>query len=322
MKGLYLYLYLFSLFLYGEGLPVKSAGQLDGILTAKGDAWVEVKEDKGLTDRYLAKWEGGSPVRGGGFDQNSLALFKTLVVGNRVRLEWFWDGHLRVATIKSLKPFKKSGIFNGTLIKKGDKWIDVENQDTLTPWRFYVRWVGGLPEAGGGYHSKTLKFFDNFEESDLIRFAWSYDYRPRIEHFIKEKEEIIPFYEGKSLAVPQKMPQPVRPSSNPFDQVPSTNPFDQVVPTPSTNPFDQVAPKSGTINPFEQLAEPAMTNPFDSAPPTSGNPFDQSAGNSSMKAGEKKNDNPFDSVPAPKEKEVNPFENVPLPGNPFDAVEQ
>ena len=304
MKGLYLYLYLFSFSLFGEGLPVKSAGQLEGILTAKGDAWVEVKEDKGLTDRYLAMWVGGSPVRGGGFDHNALTHFKTLVVGNRVRLEWFWDGHLRVATIKSLKPFKKSGIFNGTLIKKGDKWIDVENQETLTPWRFYVRWVGGLPEAGGGYHSKTLKFFDDFEESDLIRFAWSYDYRPRIEHFIKEKEEIIPFYEGKSLAVPQQIPQPVGPSPNPFDQAPNTNPFDQLSPAPAANPFDQVA-------------EPAMTNPFDSAPSTSGNPFDEAAGNSSKKV-----DNPFDSQPAPEKKEVNPFEDVPLPGNPFDAVEQ
>ena len=317
MKGLYLYLYLFSFFLFGEGIPVKHAGELEGILTAKGDAWVEIKEDKGLTDRYLATWEGGSPVRGGGFDHHALTLFKTLVVGNRVHLEWFWDGHLRVASIKSLTPFKKSGIFNGTLIKKGDKWIDVENQDTLTPWRFYVRWVGGLPEAGGGYHSKTLKFFDDFEESDLVRFAWSYDYRPRIEHFIKEKEEIIPFYEGKSLAVPQPLPQPVGPSPNPFDQAPSTNPFDQLSPAPAANPFDQVAPPPSSVNPFDQVAEPAMSNPFDSAPSTPSNPFDEAAGNSSNKV-----DNPFESQPAPEKKEVNPFEDVPLPGNPFDAVEQ
>ena len=47
---------------------IKKAGNLKGILNAKGDAWIEVKEDQGLLERYLAPWQGGSPARGGGFD--------------------------------------------------------------------------------------------------------------------------------------------------------------------------------------------------------------------------------------------------------------
>ena len=65
---------------------IKKAGNLKGILNAKGDAWIEVKEDQGLLERYLAPWQGGSPARGGGFDLKTLGVFKELVVGNRVRV--------------------------------------------------------------------------------------------------------------------------------------------------------------------------------------------------------------------------------------------
>ena len=39
---------------------------------------------------------------------------------------------------------------NGTLVQKGDRWIDVESEESFVPWRFYAKWVGGMPEAGGG----------------------------------------------------------------------------------------------------------------------------------------------------------------------------
>ena len=147
----------------------------------------------------------------------------------RVFLDWFWDGHLRVKKIKHIRPFKTTGVFNGILIKKGDKWIDVENEENLTPWRFYARWKGGLPEDGGEYNPKTLEFFDNFEIDDPVRFVWSYDYRPRIDRFIEQEEDdvFVPFYEGKSIPDSPSTPQPAPPVVNPFDQSPKTNPFDQ-----------------------------------------------------------------------------------------------
>jgi hypothetical protein len=318
MKVVYLYFFLLIPTLLGD-IPIKKAGELKGILSSKGDAWVEVIEDDGLLNRYLAEWEGGSPSRGGGFHLKSLEKFKELVVGNRVYLDWFWDGHLRVKKIKHIKPFKTAGVFNGVLIKKGDKWIDVEHEENLTTWRFYARWKGGLPEDGGAYHPKTLEFLKNFEINDPVSFLWSYDYRPRIERFIEqEKDDVfIPFYEGKSAPAFPQTPEFPTPATNPFDQAPETNPFDQV--KPASNPFDQL-PNS---NPFDQL--PAARNPFEQSTITPANPFDTTspkAGNPFDNLSDSKNSsgNPFDHVPKEKTKEVNPFENMPLPGNPFDAI--
>ena len=306
-----------SLSLWGGNLLIKKSGELRGILTAKGEAWIEVKEDNGLLERYLAPWLGGSPARGGGFDLNMLEIFKDLIVGNRVYLNWFWDGHLRVLKVKNLKPLKKSGFFHGTLINKGDKWIDVEDIENNTPWRFYAKWVGGLPEHGGSYHSETLEFFEVFEVSTPVHFIWSYDHRPRIDRFIEQEEDVfVPFYIGKPpLGSPSKI-QSIRPILNPLNSVspsPTVNPFDQL---PSTNPFDQ-APKLIPVNPFE-VTPPPTQNPFESASPKASSPF-EAVGKKEQESQAFPKSNPFEQVPKPKQ-EGNPFENLPLPGNPFEAT--
>ena len=302
---------------------IKKAGNLKGILNAKGDAWIEVKEDQGLLERYLAPWQGGSPARGGGFDLKTLGVFKELVVGNRVRLDWFWDGHLRVRSIKIINPFKRNGVMNGILVQKGDRWIDVESEDSFLPWRFYPKWVGGMPESGGGYNPTTLAFFDKFDVNEPVRIVWSYDHRPRIERFIEQEIEdvFVPFYEGKTIPVGVINSQSVRPSVNPFDQAvpaPQANPFDQAVPAPQANPFDQAVP-APQANPFDQVPNSSPFNPFDSPSLPSSNPFDET-GNSKQQPKSPLSNNPFDNVPAPAGKQSNPFENVPLPGNPFDAL--
>jgi hypothetical protein len=297
-------LLLFSSSLGGQGLLIKKSGVLEGILSAKGEAWIDVREDGGLLDRYLAPWSGESPARGGGFDLKTLGEFKELIVGNRVYLDWFWDGHLRVRKVREIKPSQKAGFFTGMLINKGDKWIEVEGTDNPTPWRFYARWVGGLPEEGGRYHSRTLEFFGNFEISNQVRFYWTYDHRPRIERFIEQEDDtFIPFYYGKTVPGSTNGIPPVSPVVNPFDQVsPATpvNPFDQL---PAGKP-NQALPNP-SANPFEQVLPSVPGNPFDSALPS--NPMPRDA-------------NPF--VSPPEAKELNPFEDVPLPGNPFDTIPQ
>ena len=331
MKFLHISFLFISLSLWGDELLIIKSGYLEGILAAKGDAWIEVKEGNRLAERYLAPWHGGSPARGGGFDLKMLQVFQDLIVGNRVYLDWFWDGHLRARKVKHIKPFKRSGIFNGTLIGKGDKWIDVKNEDSQILWRFYAKWLGGLPDEGGGYHPKTLEFFDNFELSDPVRFKWSYDYRPRIDRFIEQEDDdvFVPFYEGKTIPIGSTQFQPASPvrnpfdqvdpasGTNPFDQLPARNPFDQIVPASTNNPFDQL-PKPTPINPFEASPNSGV-NPFDSTSPKAGNPFegvDKQKGNTQPS----EKNNPFDNAPKPKDGEVNPFDNVPLPGNPFDVV--
>jgi hypothetical protein len=218
-----------------------------------------------------------------------------LVVGNRVSLSWYWDGHLRVRKVKVLKPALKNGVFAGYLLEKGDNWFDARTEPGKTPWRFYARWVGGMPEDGGGYDTEKFGFLDDANPNLPIRFSWSYDFRPRIDEFIDEGEDedaFVPFYEGKTLSRPYlKNPTPSAPNFNPFDQTtPGGNPFDTVNP-PVSNPFDQTKPGG---NPFDSTEKPeqkpAPGNPFDSAPPS--------------------------------EPPANPFDNVTLPGNPFDTLEK
>ena len=52
---------IFSLFLGLQLLstPIRKNGDLSGILESKGEAWVEIKEDSGFRNRYLAPWHGG-----------------------------------------------------------------------------------------------------------------------------------------------------------------------------------------------------------------------------------------------------------------------
>ena len=308
----------FACSLFGSQFPIKKSGDLLGILTSKGQAWIEVKEDDGFNYRYLAPWRGGSPTNGGGFDPKMIGRIGDLVVGNRVSLSWYWDGHLRVHKVKVIKPLLKNGVFAGYLLEKGDNWFDARTESGKTPWRFYARWVGGMPEDGGGYDTEKIGFLDDANPNLPIRFSWSYDFRPRIDEFIDEGEDeeaFVPFYEGKKLLRPSylKNPSPSAPNFNPFDQAkPGGNPFDSVNPPPASNPFDQAKPGG---NPFDSV-NPPPSNPFDQAQP-GGNPFD------AVEKPEQKPipANPFDSAP-PSEPPANPFDNVDLPGNPFDTLEK
>ena len=284
-------------------------GTLRGILTSKGEAWVEVKDDNGYLHRYLAPWNGDAPSKGGGFDAETLELIEELVVGNRVNLAWFWDGHLRLAAVEHEIPKDMGGVFEGYVLEVGDRWIDAQNKEEGKPWRFYLRWNGGYPENGGGYDLTVLDKLKNHQPTNPIRFQWSFDLRPRIDQVLTFEElERRAFYDldevppWLALPTPFEIKKPPKPDLiNPFDQVSSpsgANPFDSV-PAATDNPFDSV-PSS---NPFEQSEKKAAPiNPFDSA--TQKKPQNPT--------------NPFDSVE--DKKPDNPFENLPLPNNPFDAT--
>jgi hypothetical protein len=286
-------------------------GLVRGILNAKGEAWVEVKNDNGYLYRYLAPWHGDGPSKGGGFDPATLSCIKQLVVGNRVNVTWFWDGHLRLISVEHEMPEEKGGIFEGYVLEVGDRWIDAQNKDEGKPRRFYLKWNGGYPENGGGYDHEVLEELKNHEPTNPIRFHWSFDLRPRIDRVLTfEEVERRAFYDLDEvppwLALPtpfeiEKLPK--RDVLNPFDAVaapPGGNPFDSV-PSKNANPFDSVP----TANPFEHADKKASpVNPFDATskekPQPPANPFDS--------AGEKK--------------AANPFENLPLPNNPFDSTEK
>jgi len=233
---------------------VKS-GQLEGILTQKSANWIDVRADDGYVNRYMPYWKGESPSRGGGFDPRMLEVISNLVVGNRVYLSWQWDGHLRINQVDIIVPPEESGTFEGYLLDVGDKWIDVQNFNEGKPWRFYLPWIGGYPQGGGGYDREMLKFFHDHNPKIPVYFDWRFDLRPRITRIVKyEEAKFVPFFVGKEEEYIRRMTGEERkkeqaPTGNPFEQAPTGNPFEQA---PTGNPFEQ-AP---TDNPFENLPLP------------------------------------------------------------------
>jgi hypothetical protein len=84
--------------------PATKSGTVVGVLTAKGDNWIEVKadgEEKGR--RYVPNWVGGAPAQGGGPDKEMLKVIKDLKVNSRVRVEWKFEERPRVVKVEVLK---------------------------------------------------------------------------------------------------------------------------------------------------------------------------------------------------------------------------
>jgi hypothetical protein len=101
-------------------------GSVTGLVTAKGDTWIEVKgdgEEKGR--RYVPHWRGGAPADGGGLDKHMLAKIKDIPIHSRVALEWVFEERPRVEKIevlkkgdahgKSAKDEKRSGTIAGVI---------------------------------------------------------------------------------------------------------------------------------------------------------------------------------------------------------------
>ena len=90
--------------------PKKDAekkGTVTGVVTAKGENWIEVKADgEEKPRRYVPHWKGGAPSAGGGPDKEMIAKLKDVPVKARVRLEWVFEERPRVEKIEVLKKEK------------------------------------------------------------------------------------------------------------------------------------------------------------------------------------------------------------------------
>lgn len=287
-------------------------GRMEGILSAKGDTWIEVLDDRDLSHRFIPQWRGEGPANGGAFDEEMMECINQLVVGNRVAVKWVHDGHLRVLDADTLVPKYAEGMFIGYLLKTGKRWIDVQNIEEGKPWRFYLPWVGGYPSEGGGYDRQILRNLEKHNPTDPLRFYWKYRARPTVVSvYEKLSDSVTPFWVGKKLPAPKQIRairQPPKSESEPSHQpdAPPASPFDLAAPKPAS-PFDLAAPK--TNNPFEQAS-----------PKPAGNPFDQSETKEAKSS-------PFEMIQSPVPRQidaqVNPFENLPLPQpSPFELMNQ
>jgi hypothetical protein len=91
-----------------EKEKAKRSGTVVGVLTAKGDNFVEVKADgEEKARKYVPHWRGGNPDKGGGPDKEMVKIIKSLKVGSRVRLEWEFDERPRVIRIEVIKNAEK-----------------------------------------------------------------------------------------------------------------------------------------------------------------------------------------------------------------------
>ena len=292
-------------FLIVQAICVAEEGTMVGILASKGDNWVEVLDDRDQSFRFIPEWIGKGPANGGKFKSETIELIDELIVGNRIQIDWIYDGFLRIIDAKIIKPPHANGIFVGYIMKMSPRWIDVQNIDERRPWRFYLPWRGGYPEEGGGYDPKVLARFKTHEPTDPIRFSWVYRDRPTIvATYDTVKDNTVPFWIGKKVEDIRIRPKRIAPHKNKEQLIQNTapatgSPFDMIAPSGNQAP---VPPKP--LNPFEQLN---TSNPFDQMEKSvpEANPFDQ------MKTvGESVNPraNPFDMSPVASPQQVNPFD--------------
>src|SRR5688572_10197605 len=91
----------------GAEVPKKDAerkGTVTGVVTAKGDNWIEVKADgEEKARRYVPHWRGGAPDKGGGPDKGMVTKLKEVPLKARVRLDWSFEARPRVEKIEVLK---------------------------------------------------------------------------------------------------------------------------------------------------------------------------------------------------------------------------
>jgi hypothetical protein len=79
-------------------------GTVTGMVSAKGENWVEVKADgEEKARKYVPHWKGGAPAQGGGPDKDMVAKIKDTPVHSRVRLEWVFEERPRVVKLEILK---------------------------------------------------------------------------------------------------------------------------------------------------------------------------------------------------------------------------
>src|SRR5262245_15748746 len=101
-------------------------GTVTGVVTAKGESWIEVKGDgEEKARRYVPHWRGGAPAAGGGPDKEMVARIKEVPVHNRVKLDWVFEERPRVEKIEVLraggghkKDEKRSGTIAGEVKSK------------------------------------------------------------------------------------------------------------------------------------------------------------------------------------------------------------
>jgi hypothetical protein len=176
-------------FLIGEEAK-SQGGSLTGVITAKGDVWIEVRSPEGKdAQRFLPRWIGRMPADGGHLEESILKKIRELKVGDKVELKWMFEEHNRVLEIKKIGSSenafggeKKSegGTMTGIVKAVGDNWIDVKAPDAEDAKHFIPRWIGGMPAKGGHLEESILKKIRELKVGDKVELKWMFEEHNRV----------------------------------------------------------------------------------------------------------------------------------------------
>jgi hypothetical protein len=73
-----------------------------------------------------------------------------------------------------------SGTVVGTLTGKGANWIAVRADGATESQRYVPRWVGGMPNQGGGLDKAMLRIIQSLRVPSRVRLAWVFEERRRV----------------------------------------------------------------------------------------------------------------------------------------------
>jgi hypothetical protein len=179
-------------------------GTVTGVVTAKGDNWIEVKADgEEKARRYVPHWRGGAPADGGGPDKDMVAKIKDTPLKSRVKLDWEFEERARVVKIEVLKkpepkkdgdPAKepRTGTISGEIKAMKEQGNNVVI-DVLAPGEekarsYFVQWDAKIK----GPLPKVLKLVKAAKVGDRVAFDWeATNHGPAIVKFavLKKPEE-------------------------------------------------------------------------------------------------------------------------------------
>src|SRR5205085_2028171 len=89
----------------------------------------------------------GAPAKGGGPDKDMVKVIHDLKVGSRIEVQWLFEEHLRVLSVKVLKAppddkkseEKRTGKSVGTLqAREANKWIEVKADGEEKARKYHV----------------------------------------------------------------------------------------------------------------------------------------------------------------------------------------
>ncbi len=81
---------------------IEGRGTLEGVVTARTEAWVNVKPDKGDPQKLLFPWAGLTPQDAAKLDQKLMKKIGRTAVGDKAQLTWEISDAKRVVDVKYL----------------------------------------------------------------------------------------------------------------------------------------------------------------------------------------------------------------------------